>query len=82
MPRYLFIVSRGHLELYHSLRQRFSDDPKAEVILDRREGQRRAAATIPPSERRRGDRRSRPQVDTELREHSHVILSVPAADEL
>jgi len=35
-PRYLFVVSRQHRELYDLLVERFQNDRKVEVIIDRR----------------------------------------------
>src|SRR5437899_705707 len=43
MARYIFIVSLRHGALYDYLLQRFSDDPNAQVILDRRRAERRQA---------------------------------------
>jgi hypothetical protein len=43
MARYLFVVSRQHRALYDYLLERFSGDPNAQVILDRRRGERRRA---------------------------------------
>ena len=43
MARYIFIVSLRHRALYDYLLQRFSDDPNAQVILDRRRAERRQA---------------------------------------
>jgi hypothetical protein len=76
MARHLFIVSRHHLELYNYLRERFASDTNVEVILDRRVGQRRERVSHVASERRRHERRRRPEADAELMTHSHVILTV------
>ncbi len=78
MARQLVIVARGHPDLYQYLRQRFSDEAQAEVLLDRRLGQRRAEHVPVPAavERRRQDRRGRPDVDAMLRSRSHVILNL------
>jgi len=78
MPRQLVIVARGHPDLYSYLRQRFADEEQAEVLLDRRIGQRRGEPVPVPAaaERRRQDRRGRPDVDTMLRSRSHVIVNL------
>lgn len=77
MGRNLFVVSRHHPDLYAYLRERFASDPAVEVILDRRLTMRRQRAVPPDTERRRADRRSRPEVEVELRTHSHAIITIP-----
>jgi hypothetical protein len=47
------------------------------VILDRRIGERRRATMSVEHERRQADRRSRPEVDEELRSRSHAIITIP-----
>lgn len=78
MARQLVIVAREHQDLYLYLRERFAGEAQAEVLLDRRIGDRRREPVRVPaaSERRRGDRRARPDVDEMLRSRSHVILNV------
>ena len=76
MARHVFVVSRHHARLYDYLVERFQDDRKVEVILDRRVRERRSASIASGSERRSGDRREkRPGDDLVLR--SHVIISLP-----
>jgi hypothetical protein len=77
MARYLFIVSMQDPALHDELLQRFSDDPNAEVILDRRRAERRQAE-IPGEilgllERRQADRRRRPGVNEELRRSVAIV---------
>ena len=76
MARHLFIVSKNHLELYTYLCERFASDANVQVILDRRVRERRERANHPVPDRRRHERRSRPEADAELVTHSHVILTV------
>lgn len=76
MARTLVLVSRQHPDLYAFLRDRFSNAPTVDVVLDRRLGQRRQLVSPVRRDRRLADRRSRPDVDTELRERSHVIVTV------
>jgi hypothetical protein len=78
MARQLVIVARGHPDLYLYLRHRFADEAQAEVLLDRRLRQRRAEQVPVPAaaERRRQDRRARPDVDAMLRSRSHVIVNL------
>jgi hypothetical protein len=77
MARNLFVVSRRYPDLYEYLRERFASDSAVEVILDRRVGQRRKIQTGFEGERRRGDRRHRPEVEIELQSRSHAIITIP-----
>lgn len=68
MPRYLFIVTRGHPDVYADLQRQFLGNPEVEVLVDRRVSERRA----PPQdshepERRRSERRG------QRGENSHVL---------
>jgi hypothetical protein len=47
------------------------------VILDRRMTARRHEEIGPAEERRRAERRRRPDVDADLLHHSHVIVRLP-----
>ena len=80
MARHLFLISRHDLRLYEYLLERFRDDGKVEVILDRRRGERRRQSQSQESDRRRSDRRTRREVDLELQVRSHVILTLPEVD--
>lgn len=81
MARHLFIVSRHHASLHDNLQERFRGDTKAEVILDRRMAERRSAAARGlDSDLRRSDRRTRAEIDLELRTRSHVIVTLPRPD--
>jgi hypothetical protein len=77
MGRNLFVVSRRYPDLYEYLRERFASDSAVEVILDRRLTQRRQNQTPYGSERRRADRRRRPEVEMELQTRSHAIITIP-----
>ena len=79
MGRNLFVVSRRYPDLYEYLRERFASDPAVVVILDRRVTQRRRDQGPYETERRRGDRRSRPEVEIELQTRSHAIITIPDA---
>jgi hypothetical protein len=74
MARKLIIVARQHRDLYDYLRKRFAE-PRIEVILDRRRGERRRHTVAVAGERRRRNRRSRGDVDARLHSRSHVIVS-------
>ena len=67
-PRYLFVVSRQHRELYDLLVERFQDDTKVEVILDRRVQTQEARA----GEFGVNDRRSSTD---DLTRRSHLIIT-------
>jgi hypothetical protein len=70
-------VARNDRAMADYLRHHFTDAPEVEVILDRRFGERRRNAAPVPEERRRPDRRTRPEVDARLPYDSHVFLSLP-----
>lgn len=77
MGRNLFVVSRQYPDLYEYLRERFASDSAVEVILDRRLSQRRKEQTPRNTERRRAERRRRPEVEMELQTRSHAIITIP-----
>lgn len=77
MARHLFLVSRHEARLYEYLLDRFRDDGNVEVILDRRRGERRRRPPGQEPDRRQVERRSRREVDLELKIRSHVILTLP-----
>ena len=79
MPAQMFIVARRHPELYDYLSGRFADDTSVAVILDRRQAPRRRRALPAAAERRRVDRRSRPEVDEQLRATALAIVAAPTA---
>ena len=70
----VFIVARRHPELYDYLKSRFADDTTVMVVLDRRLAPRRRRALPAAAERRRADRRSRPEVDQRLTSTSLAIV--------
>jgi len=76
MPVHLFIISRQHNDLYDYLRERLAGDGDVRVIKDRRLGARRRKAAPAAAERRRAERRSRPEIDEQLRVRSHAIVTV------
>jgi len=75
----MFIVARRHPELYDYLSTRFADDPNVTVVLDRRLTPRRRRALPAAAERRRVDRRSRPEVDEQLRATSLAVVTASSA---
>jgi len=63
----LLIIGRDQPGLYEKLKAAFAGESNAQVILDRRRGERRGQSDSLTVERRRRDRRTRPTVDTRLR---------------
>ena len=74
MRRELFIVARDRSDLYRYLSQTFADAENVEVIFDRRSAERRELPTAANPERRRRERRQRPQVEEELRTVGYAYL--------
>jgi len=74
MRRELFIVARDRSDLYRYLSQTFADADNVEVIFDRRATERRDVTTPTQPERRRRERRSRPNVEEELRTVGYAFL--------
>lgn len=73
----LFIVARHRPDLYASLVRTFETDTTVRVILDRRVGERRHRQKPPRIDQRQGERRARPEVDTQLRARGWALLSLP-----
>lgn len=85
MGQLLFVVSREAVKRYQDLKRAFSDQESVEVILDRRVGERRgpsAPLSEPNSNRRRADRRSRPEVDSDLGSLGYSVVRLVAARHL
>jgi chromosome segregation ATPase len=78
-PLRLFVVARRDPELHGYLRARFADDAGVSVVLDRRAETRRRRALPAAAERRRADRRTRPEIDEQLRATSLAIVGAPSA---
>jgi|GraSoiStandDraft_34_1057297.scaffolds.fasta_scaffold2162139_1 hypothetical protein len=76
--RLVFIVSRERLDLYESLRKALWNEPDCEVLVDRREGDRRAhPLTIATGDERRArNRRERIPVDNEVRECGWAVVKI------
>src|SRR5262249_56518909 len=78
-PFRLFVVARRGPELYGYLRARFADEAGVSVVLDRRVETRRRRMLPAAAERRRAERRARPEIDEQLRTTSLAIGGAPAA---
>ena len=72
----LIVVPRTRVDLYQSLKRSFADDAKAEVVLDRRFKDRRVKAAEHGRERRKTDRRRRPEIDAQLKANRWVTVPV------
>ena len=57
MPCYLFIVARGHPDVYADLQRQFLGNPDVQVLVDRRVSERRGPQSSHEPERRRSERR-------------------------
>jgi tetratricopeptide (TPR) repeat protein len=72
----LFIVSSYNVQLFEYLSQEFAGEPVT-VIVDRRQGERRKSDEGPRGEeRRRRERRHRPEADETLRVRGFVVVPV------
>lgn len=68
MAKHLFIVSRDEPGLFSYLSREFSEEPEVTVILDRRQGERRAGQPpeSPETNRRQTDRRMKAEIVAQL----------------
>jgi predicted amidophosphoribosyltransferase len=73
VSQYLIIVARERRDLYDYLRRAFAREPAVLVMLERRISERRKAAAERPLERRRKDRRHRPEIDADLRRFGFAV---------
>ncbi|HET7379342.1 MAG TPA: hypothetical protein VFJ24_04800 [Gaiellales bacterium] len=78
MPRTLFIVSRETPYLVSYMRTQFSSEPDVEVLLDRRSGgdRRTSRSDRAPDRRTMDDRRQRRDVERQLRDAFHAVVTV------
>jgi len=77
MGRHLFIVSRRYPQLYEYLARTFTAELDVEVLVDRREGDRRGEGgrrTMLRGERRSAERRSARQVGEDLRALGYAFV--------
>src|SRR5262245_30516943 len=65
--KHLLIVARHRRELYEEIKRAFAGHESVEVILDRREVERRQSKEGAQPDRRRRGRRARPGIDEQLR---------------
>jgi hypothetical protein len=79
MAREIFIVARERPDLYRYLSQTFADADNVQVIWDRRDAERRTSDPDArrQAERRGGERRRRPGVESELRSVGYAFITIP-----
>ena len=70
---FLVIVERKSEALFVRLSELLLEEPRVQVLLDRRQRERRQRGVRPPVERRQADRRSLPDYWGDLRHHPVVI---------
>jgi hypothetical protein len=76
-PTQLFVVARSRPELYEYLKSRYAGDAGVAVVLDRRLAPRRRRPLPAAAERRRADRRARPEVDAQLAATALAVVGGP-----
>jgi hypothetical protein len=69
-----YVVARGRQDIYEMLQREFAAEPEVEVLLDQRRAERRREDRPAARERRGADRRSRVDVDLNLRTLGWAIL--------
>jgi len=74
--RLLFVVSRRATNHHRYLKHAFADVEWADVIFDRRQGERRQQQVQWMVDRRVGGRRTRPDVDERLRTFGWAIVRI------
>ncbi len=81
MDRIVFVVRADRTDLYEALRSAFARELDVEVLVDRRTlpTRRRRAASHEP-DRRRFDRRLRPNVNGEVKQRGWAVVRVTKAD--
>jgi hypothetical protein len=72
--RFLVIVARHAVDLFARVSDQFLDDPRVQVLMDRRRGERRRGTPPHHPERRSLDRRRTPDYWEDIRRHPVVIV--------
>ena len=72
--RYLIIVARDETDLWHYMTRDFGEFKGLQVLLDRRQRERRQQVQTYEPERRREERRRPPTIDDDLRHQPFVIV--------
>lgn len=74
MAQYLFVVAQDKPDLCDYLRGWFSGIPTVQVMLDRRQGERRQRAEANEVGQRRVDRRTQKEIEAEIRQTGFAII--------
>ena len=74
MARYVFIVARDQPDLWAHLAREFSGETGVQVVMDRRQLDRRQREHTASQERRQVDRRSRPSIRHELASMNFALV--------
>ena len=73
----MFVVRADRTDLYEALRSAFARELDVEILVDRRTmPTRRRQAASHETDRRRFDRRLRPQVDGEVKQRGWAVIRV------
>lgn len=72
--RDMVIVARDQPDLWQYLLQEFAEDEEVQVLLDRRQGERRQQVQRCESERRGANRRRGVTTDTDLQYHPFILV--------
>jgi hypothetical protein len=75
-PYWLVVVRQDRRELFAKLRRSFEETPIVEVIVDRRQGERRRDPASTPAERRRAERRRPPVLREPTRADGYRLLQM------
>ena len=72
--KYVIIVAADRGDLFAYLSRKFSGEPGVEVVRERRVTERRRRGKAPPLDRRRAERRLRPELDREFRTFGFAVI--------
>ena len=79
--RLVFIISRERLDLYEQLRRALIREPDVDLILDRREADRRLGNSVIDQERRGRQRRERLAADAEVTAFGWTVVRIPTGSQ-
>jgi len=77
--RQLLVVARDHPHIYEYLKRMFAGNETLEVVLDRRNGDRRRPGAAHQPDRRRASDRRRQEIDSQLRALGWAIVMLDVA---
>ena len=73
-PPYLIVVARDHPDLWECLLRHIVGDEGVQIVLDRRQRERRRRGRTWDPDRRQAERRESPRVEHDLRHRSFLIV--------